>query len=125
MLQCERPQRLHKDIVMPEGLFLVKNLYKGNLVFYWVNNKGKKVSPLASNQAEAEDWWKSYMFSQYENAERRQVVRDRRSLHSTREIVQSRKGQSTISRGRRVTDQPISVDIDLFQKKLDEETSDL
>lgn len=110
---------------MPEGLFLVKNLYKGNLVFYWVNNQGKKVSPLASNQAEAEDWWKSYMFSQYENAERRQVVRDRRSLHSTREIVQTRKGQSTISRGRRITDQPISVDIDLFQKKIDEETSDL
>ena len=125
MLQYGPLQQIHKDMVMPEGLFLVKNLYKGNLVFYWVNNQGKKVSPLASNQTEAEDWWKSYMFSQYENAERRQVVRDRRSLHSTREIVQSRKGQSTISRGRRITDQPISVDIDLFQKKIDEETSDL
>lgn len=108
------------------GLYLVKNLYKDKVVFYWVNKeKGKKISPLLSSMLEAEDWWKRYIFSKYEGAERRSTVRDRRLCHSTRDVMKSRKGEKHISPGRRVTDQPIEVDIDLYQKKLKDELSDL
>lgn len=110
---------------MPCGLFLVKNFLKNTSVFYWVDGKGKKVSPILTNQPDAENWWKLHMFSQYEGKERRKSVRDRRNHHTTRDILKSRKGQKKISPGRRVTDQPISVDIDLFKKKLEKETAGL
>lgn len=108
------------------GLYLVKNLFKDKVVFYWVNKeKGKKISPLLNSMGEAEDWWKRYMYSMYEDVERRRAVKDRRLCHSTRDVMKTRKGQKHISPGRRATDIPIKVDIDLYDKKLKDELSDL
>lgn len=110
---------------MSADLLLVKNLHNGRVVFYWVNKQGKRVSSILHNQTAAEEWWKTYMFSQYEGIERRHSIADRRACSTTRSLIKERKNESDVNPGRRETDGPIKVDIDLYQKKIKETISDI
>ncbi|MGH1462057.1 MAG: hypothetical protein ACRBB6_08475 [Neptuniibacter sp.] len=110
---------------MLSGLLLVKNLYKERVIFYWVDTKGKRVSSVLHTQMAAEDWWKQYMFSQYEGEERRRSVLDRRECSTTRKLVKERKQLDTTEVGRRDTDVDLDVHIDLYQKKIREVISEI
>lgn len=103
---------------MPAGLFLVKNLHNERVIFYWVNKTGKRVSPLEHSQSTAEEWWKTFMFSQYNGAERRKTIVDRRACFTTRAIMDQRTQVATDPVGRRYTDHPIKIDINLYDKKI-------
>lgn len=103
---------------MNADLFLVKNLHNDRVVFYWIDKKGKRVSPVQHTQSHAEDWWKTYAFAQYEGQERRKTIMDRRKCTKTRNIMDQRNKIATDPVGRRYTDHPIKVSFDLYDKKI-------
>jgi hypothetical protein len=98
---------------------LVKDLLEGRIVFYWLFEDGIQVSHHLHTLQEAEEWWKEFMFAQYEGNNRRRSIHDRRKNHDHRKQLEliERYGRSN-PLGRRETDSPIRVDIDLFQEKI-------
>lgn len=105
---------------MVPDLFLVKNLLNDRVVFYWVNKKGKRVSPVQHTQPHAEDWWKTFVFSCYEGMERRKTIMDRRKCFKTRSIMDQRNKVATDPVGRRYTDHPIKISFNIYEKKIKE-----
>lgn len=105
---------------MHAQLKLVKNFYKNRVVFYWVNLKGKKTSPLMPTFKSAEEWWLKFQFSLYEGDERRITIHDRRKdLGRRKEYESAIQALRTNPVGRRYTDQTeVEVEFDLFQEKI-------
>lgn len=98
---------------------LVKDLSEEGVVLYWVGDDAKAVSPHLPTVVDAEEWWKKYMFAQYEGEERRASIYDRRKdLVMRKHFEFSDKFVRLNPNGRRKTDAPVMVDVDLFQKKL-------
>ncbi|WP_299183401.1 hypothetical protein [uncultured Neptuniibacter sp.] len=100
---------------------LVKDLNENGIVFYWIDDSGEQISPDLYCLIVAEEWWKTYLFSQYEGAERRKSIIDRRhDLEKRKMMERNHKFSRQNPQGRRKTDQPIKVDIDLVKEKLEE-----
>jgi hypothetical protein len=98
---------------------LIKDLTSEGVVLYWTGSKARKLSPDFHSVNEAEEWWRSYHFSQYDGVERRASIDDRRQDLGKRNSLDN---QNCFFRpnpnGRRVTDKPIKVDVDLSVLKL-------
>lgn len=98
---------------------LVKDLVSGRIVFYWMDEDGEVISEYHHSFLEAEEWWKTFMFSQFQGEERRRSICDRRQDSETRKKREFReKFHRTNPNGRRKTDVPISVDLDLSEEKI-------
>jgi len=95
---------------------LFKDLVDGRIRFYWSSTRsGAPLSPMMATLQEAEEWWKTFQFSQYEYTERRCSVYDRRSDHDKRRRMAEGKGNG---HGRRSTDRPLRVACDLAAAKI-------
>lgn len=98
---------------------LVKDLGANGVVLYWSGAKAKKLSPDLYNITEAEEWWKTYHFAQYQGEERRASIHDRRQDEVKRGFYDAgNRFFRTNPNGRRATDKPVKVDVDLSQLKL-------
>ncbi|MBV1789505.1 hypothetical protein KQ940_15730 [Marinobacterium sp. D7] len=98
---------------------LVKDLVDSRIVLYWTADTGKQLSTYLASLSQAEEWWKAYMFSRYDGEERRQSILDRRTnAEKRRRIVQSSELIPISPYGRRRTDIPVKVDVDLVADKL-------
>lgn len=98
---------------------LVKDLSDEGVVLYWVEDESHVVSPHLRTLMDAEEWWKKHMFAQYSGDERRGSIYDRRRDLTMRQHFEfSDKFTRLHPNGRRATDTPVSVDVDLFQQKL-------
>ncbi|GGC04244.1 hypothetical protein GCM10011352_33080 [Marinobacterium zhoushanense] len=99
---------------------LIKDLVDSRIVFYWIDESDKRLSPDHATFHQAQEWWKSYMFARYEGDERRKSVIDRRSDADKRRRMEAENKLSSISPyGRRQTDVPVEVDLDLVAEKLE------
>lgn len=100
---------------------LVKDLVDGRIVYYWMDDHGEVVSEFLHSFIEAEEWWKVLMFSLYDGEERRRSICDRRQDEATRKKLEFReKYNRTNPMGRRMTDIPVSVDLDLSKEKINQ-----
>jgi len=98
---------------------LVKDLIDGRIVFYWMVDNGDVVSDYLHSFIEAEEWWKTYVFSQYTGEEKRSSICDRRQDLETRKKREYReKYNRSNPAGRRVTDVSVSVHLDLVEEKI-------
>ena len=98
---------------------LIQDLTSEGIVLYWTGSRAKKLSPDFHNQIEAEEWQKKYHFSQYHGEERRASIYDRRRDELKREFYYAgNRFFRANPNGRRVTDKPIQVDVDLAHLKL-------
>ncbi|WP_420599472.1 hypothetical protein [Neptuniibacter sp.] len=98
---------------------LVKDLTGGRIVYYWVDGNDEVASDYLHSFVEAEEWWKHLMFSLYEGEDRRRSICDRRQDQETRKKLEYReKFHRSNPLGRRVTDMPVSIDIDLSKEKI-------
>ncbi|GGB99408.1 hypothetical protein GCM10011352_27000 [Marinobacterium zhoushanense] len=106
-------------------MYLVKDLIDCRIVFYWLDETGCEVSPELCTFQDAEEWWKALMFERYRGYERRKSIIDRRTDFEKRQRMDNSHRFASINPyGRRVTDQPIKVDIDLAAEKLLELTAE-
>lgn len=102
-------------------LKLVKDFHNYQFIYYWVDEEARKVSPRLPTSQYAEEWVIHYYFSEYEGVERRRTIFDRRydgakvKLEGTQIFFSKRKPSI---KGRRATDAPVFVDIDLSVRKL-------
>ncbi|EAR60456.1 hypothetical protein [Neptuniibacter caesariensis] len=106
-------------------LELIKDFESFQIFYYWIDpDTGKQVSPKLPTLEYAREWWLSYYTDQYSGEERRSSKIDRREksakmkLGGTRIFFSKRKPQSC--QGRRVTDVPVQVSLDLTIPKLAE-----
>ena len=100
---------------------LVKDLVDGRIVYYWIDGNGEVTSDYLHSFVDAEEWWKHLMFSLYEGEERRRSICDRRQDQETRKKLEYReKYHRSNPLGRRVTDMPVSVDLDLSKEKINQ-----
>jgi hypothetical protein len=99
-------------------LTLVKDLENFNIVFYWIDSTKKQVSPLLPTLTHAREWYTEHCFSLYKGNERRQRICDRRNSEQLRWDIAGRRNNS--QHGRRASDKPIHVDVDLAKAKINE-----
>lgn len=100
-------------------MYLIKDLVDGRIVYYWIDEDERQVSTFFSTFQHAEEWWKAYMFAEYDGTERRASILDRRSNEVKRQRLDtSNRFVSINPNGRRTTDQPIRVYRDLVAEKL-------
>lgn len=98
---------------------LVKDLTREGVVLYWIGPKAKPLSPHLHCINEAEEWWKKYHFALYQGKERRSSLHDRRKDDGKRDHFDLNKNLFRLNpNGRRFTDRPVKIDVDLFQLKL-------
>ena len=101
-------------------LQLVKDFKKFKFIYYWVDRYSMKVSPDMTTFYHAEEWITDYSFALYKGRERRVSKIDRR----TARLMKIIKGKARFSSkrrgipGRRVTDNPVKVDLNLAAEKL-------
>lgn len=95
---------------------LLRDFIDGRICFYWAAEIGMQLSPLFATRQDAEEWWKTFRFSQYQGPERRCSIYDRRSHTRRRRLVPP--GQAN-TRGRRETDRLVAVDQDLASEKIE------
>ncbi|WP_415903234.1 hypothetical protein ACMXYR_05660 [Neptuniibacter sp. QD29_5] len=93
---------------------LVKDYLEHKIVFYWQSEGSKRASPTFPSLIHAKEWLINQYFDSYKGPERRKHKVDRRSLQ---------KGDFSSKRdpythGRRITDRPIKVDINLADQKI-------
>lgn len=99
---------------------LVKDLLDEGIVLYWVEGR-QQVSPVLHTMVDAEEWWKKYQFAQYNGEERRKTIYDRRSnLEMRKHFELNGRYIPPRPNGRRETDQPVFIAVDLFEGKLQE-----
>ncbi len=99
-------------------LKLVKDFEDYKIIYYWIDAEKVSVSPFFPTLSHAKEWYIHYHFNQYQGPDRRKRKVDRRSVAKNDfEHVGSSK-RSASRHGRRLTDQPIQVDIDLAKEKL-------
>lgn len=100
---------------------LVKDLVDGRIVYYWMDEEGYISSEYLHSFVEAEEWWKLFMFSRYPGQERRRSICDRRQDMETRKKLEYREKYNRSNPiGRRITDVPVTVDLDLSKEKIEE-----
>ncbi|WP_415886460.1 hypothetical protein ACMXYO_00450 [Neptuniibacter sp. QD37_6] len=97
---------------------LVKDFVEYEIVFYWADENINPVSPTFHSIQHAEEWWKQYLYSQYKGEERRKTMIDRRSNHEKRNRMDKHNFSRHNPQGRRASDKPVSVEIDLFAEKI-------
>ncbi len=98
---------------------LVKDLIDGRIVFYWMDDSESIISEYLHSLVEAEEWWKTFVFAQYKGKERRRSIHDRRQDIDTRHKREFREHfNRTNPHGRRKTDVPLTVDLDLSEEKI-------
>lgn len=94
---------------------LCKDFVDGRICLYWSSDTGALLSPMMSTLQDAEEWWKTFQFTQYAGPERRLSIYDRRSDYDKRRrMAEGALGSS----GRRSTDKPIHVECDLAAAKI-------
>jgi hypothetical protein len=97
---------------------LVKDFLDEGIVLYWVEDS-RQVSPFLHTMVDAEEWWKKYQFAQYEGKERRRTIYDRRSnLEMRKHFELNGRYIPPRPNGRRSTDQPVFIALDLFEDKM-------
>ena len=97
---------------------LVKDLCEKGVVLYWAEGK-RKVSPYLHTLIDAEERWKKYQFSSYQGPETRKTIYDRRSNTEMRKQFElNGRYIPPKPNGRRMTDQPVLVSVDLFEEKV-------
>jgi len=100
-------------------MYLIKDLIDCRIVFYWLDERGYQISPDLCSFPRAEEWWKAHMFAQYKGVERRTSIVDRRTDFDKRQRMDNSYRFASINPyGRRQTDQPIKVHLDLADEKL-------
>ena len=98
---------------------LVKDITERGVVLYWIGPKAKKLSQEFHCMNEAEEWWRCYHFTLYQGEERRVSIHDRRKNDGHRDQFDLNRNLLRLNpNGRRFTDRPIKVDVDLFKLKL-------
>lgn len=98
---------------------LIKDLNQNEVVLYWSGAGAEKLSPNLHNLAESEEWWKKYHFSLYQGEERRASIYDRRKDEMKRGFFDTHnRFVRPNPDGRRITDKPVKVDVDLAELKL-------
>lgn len=104
-------------------LVLVKDFDAYEFFFYWIDSGTKKpVSPKLPTLEYAKEWWVNYKARLYSGEERRKTTLDRRDraakikLSGTQIFFSKRRPQTC--QGRRETDKPVEVSIDLSVRKL-------
>ena len=104
-------------------LELVKDFESFQFFFYWIDSgTRKRVSPKLPTVEYAKEWWLSYNNRSFCGVDRRRRKYDRRErdskvrLTGTQIFFSKRKPQTC--QGRRVTDRPVFVSIDLAVPKL-------
>lgn len=95
---------------------LVKDYIDYKIVFYWQNKQSKRISPTFPSLVHAKAWLIDLYFDAYKGPERRESTVDRRSLQQADFHAQ----RTPYSKGRRITDRPITVDVNLADKKIAE-----
>jgi hypothetical protein len=102
-------------------LKLVKDFHEYQFVYYWIDSHAVRVSPNLPTPQFAEEWVIHHYFSEYNGKERRRTIFDRRydgskvKLEGTQIFFSKRKPSV---KGRRSTDLPIAIDLDLSVEKL-------
>lgn len=96
---------------------LVKDYIDHKIVFYWQNKTSKRISPHFPSLTHAKEWLIDQYFDKYKGPERRRSKIDRRSLQKEAYHLQ----RSPFTKGRRITDRPIQVEINLAEQKIAEE----
>lgn len=100
-------------------LLLVKDLQADRIVYYWTDIEGAIISPLIASLVRAEEWRKVHLQENYRGHQRRSSTIDRRRYAHKRELHSRTANISPLfKRGRRAEDQPIRVDCDLAEAKL-------
>ena len=99
-------------------LTLVKDLEDFNIVFYWVDCQKAQVSPSLPTLTHAREWYTEHCFSLYKGNERRQRICDRRTSEHLRWDITGRR--NTSQHGRRSSDKPIHIGLDLAKIKINE-----
>ncbi|MFW1676996.1 hypothetical protein ACFVYJ_04335 [Pontibacter sp. JAM-7] len=98
---------------------LVKDFEDYKVIYFWLDDNNQCISAHFPTLAHAKEWFIQYHFNQYTGPERRKRLVDRRSSESkVLNHAGSSKRGSKASHGRRITDRPIRVDIDLATEKL-------
>ncbi|MGH1461421.1 MAG: hypothetical protein ACRBB6_05265 [Neptuniibacter sp.] len=98
---------------------LVKDLSEEGVVLYWISEDSRMLSPHLRTMVDAEEWWKKHMFAQHPGKERRSSIYDRRKDLSMRKHFEFSDNFTRLNPlGRRKTDMPVKVNVDLFQQKL-------
>ncbi|WP_415888368.1 hypothetical protein ACMXYV_10065 [Neptuniibacter sp. SY11_33] len=101
-------------------LRLVKDFIDYQFTYFWVESSGKKARRMSKNLPtleHAREWIIDYHYGQYSGIERRVAKQDRRQ-NSNIKLNPILCKRNTTSPGRRVTDKPIHIDIDLSKKKI-------
>ena len=93
---------------------LVKDFIKGKITFYWIDKKKKPQSPALPSAFHAKEWLINHYFDSYDGPERRKTLVDRRYLEKNK----GNSKRNSHTPGRRITDRPIKVDINLADKKI-------
>lgn len=100
---------------------LMKDLADERIIFYWIDSSEERLSPSLATLDLAKEWRDQRMFDSYPGAERRSSIIDRRSNRNKREsMTKSHRSARTNPQGRRITDIPVAVDVDLVKEKLQE-----
>ena len=98
---------------------LIKDLNDIEIIFYWTDDSGQMLSPALHSLPLAEEWYKNFLFSTYEGKERRHSIIDRRSNEERRtKMDRNQRFGRRNPTGRRASDKPISVTLDLTKEKL-------
>ena len=98
---------------------LVKDLIGHRIVYYWtLDGQTTATSPEFASIEHAQEWYVKYNNSLYEGVERRSSHIDRRTLHHKRDAKFSKHVSSANPGGRRETDKPVKVGIDLSKQKM-------
>lgn len=96
---------------------LVKDYIEHKIVFYWQNKSSKRISPTFPSLVHAKEWLIDQYFDAYKGPERRRSKIDRRSYQKGDYDLQ----RNPYSKGRRITDRDISVDLNLADQKISQE----
>ncbi|MGB2130104.1 MAG: hypothetical protein ACPHXW_01685 [Marinobacterium sp.] len=95
---------------------LFRDFIDGRICFYWATDIGMQLSPRLATLQDAEEWWKTFLFTTHRGDERRCSIHDRRSDFDKRRRF-SRNGRSGL--GRRRSDMPVRVQCDLAGDKIE------
>lgn len=106
-------------------LKLIKDFQDFQFTYFWIEITGDRPKKLSKNLPtlqHAHEWFIDYHHSQHQGLERRVIKQDRRQ-DSNKKYSPAYCSRLSSSKGRRMTDREIRVDIDLAKKKLQELSS--
>jgi hypothetical protein len=109
------------DLLKKSGgqVHLVKDLSPSGIVYYWTDELFDKISPDIPTIQLADEWRTRFVFSKFQGIERRHSFIDRRKDNNQRKELDKNLFYNRLNPvGRRVTDGPVSIDMDLAVEKL-------